>query len=453
MRNPEPALKGGRLAPDIYHRNFADLHPPLDRHEAAVEADRCYFCYDAPCMTACPTAIDIPLFIRQISTDNPLGAAKTIFDQNIFGGMCARVCPTETLCEEACVRNTAEEKPVEIGLLQRYATDTAMAENRQFYTRAHETGKRVAVVGAGPAGLACAHRLAMVGHDVIVLEAKEKPGGLNEYGLAAYKTVDDFARKEIAYLLEIGGIDIRGGQMLGRDFTLEELRRDYDAVFLGIGLGGVNELGIPGEDLAACENAVDFIAAIRQADDLSNIAVGSHVVVLGGGMTAIDAAVQAKLLGADEVTLCYRRGADAMGASQFEQDLAASRGVFIRHYLAPKEIIGEDGRVSGVLFEHTEIRNGKLVGTGETGVIAADHVLKAIGQTFVTEHLEGLKLENGRIAVDAEGRTSLADVWAGGDCVRRGEDLTVTSVQQGRDAAIAINHVLAGEAPLATAVA
>ncbi len=453
MRNPEPALKGGRLAPDDYHKNFADLHPPLDRHEAAVEADRCYFCYDAPCMTACPTAIDIPLFIRQISTDNPLGAARTIFDQNILGGMCARVCPTETLCEEACVRNTAEEKPVEIGLLQRYATDTAMAENRQFYTRAAETGKRVAVVGAGPAGLACAHRLAMAGHDVIVLEAKDKAGGLNEYGLAAYKTVDDFAQTEIAYLLEIGGIEIRGGQMLGRDFTLDELRRDYDAVFLGIGLGGVNKLGIPGENLEACENAVDFIAAIRQAGDLSDIAVGSHVVVLGGGMTAIDAAVQSRLLGADEVTLCYRRGADAMGASQFEQDLAASRGVFIRHYLAPKEILGEDGRVSGVLFEHTEIRDGKLVGTGETGVIAADHVLKAIGQTFVSEHLEGLKLEHGRIAIDAEGRTSLPDVWAGGDCVKKGEDLTVTSVAQGRDAAISINHVLAGEAPLATAVA
>ncbi|WP_319519409.1 NAD(P)-dependent oxidoreductase [uncultured Martelella sp.] len=453
MRNLEPALKGGRLAPDDYHKNFSDLHPPMDRHEAAVEADRCYFCYDAPCMTACPTEIDIPLFIRQISTDNPLGAAKTIFDQNIFGGMCARVCPTETLCEEACVRNTAEEKPVEIGLLQRYATDKAMAENKQFYTRAAETGKRVAVVGAGPAGLACAHRLAMTGHDVIVLEAKEKPGGLNEYGLAAYKTVDDFAQKEIAYLLEIGGIEIRGGQMLGRDFTLDELRRDYDAVFLGLGLGGVNELGVAGEDLAGCEDAVDFIENLRQADDLSTVSVGSHVVVLGGGMTAIDAAVQSKLLGADEVTLCYRRGPLAMGASKFEQELAASRGVFIRHHLAPKEIIGEDGRVSGVLFEHTEIRDGKLVGTGETGVIAADHVLKAIGQTFITDHLDGLKLVNGRIAVDAEGHTSLPDVWAGGDCIKRGEDLTVTSVQQGRDAAIAINHVLAGEAPLASAVA
>ncbi|MET3598669.1 NAD(P)-dependent oxidoreductase [Martelella mangrovi] len=453
MRNLEPALKGGRLAPDDYHRNFSDLHPPMDRHEAAVEADRCYFCYDAPCMTACPTEIDIPLFIRQISTDNPLGAAKTIFDQNIFGGMCARVCPTETLCEDACVRNTAEEKPVEIGLLQRYATDKAMAENKQFYTRAAETGKRVAVVGAGPAGLACAHRLAKTGHDVIVLEAKEKPGGLNEYGLAAYKTVDDFAQKEIAYLLEIGGIEIRGGQMLGRDFTLDELRRDYDAVFLGLGLGGVNELGVAGEDLAGCEDAVDFIENLRQADDLSTVSVGSHVVVLGGGMTAIDAAVQSKLLGADEVTLCYRRGPAAMGASKFEQELAASHGVFIRHYLAPKEIIGEDGRVSGVLFEHTEIRDGKLVGTGETGVIAADHVLTAIGQTFITDHLDGLKLVNGRIAVDAEGHTSLPDVWAGGDCIKRGEDLTVTSVQQGRDAAIAINHVLAGEAPLASAVA
>ena len=285
-------IAGGRLSPEQYAENFSDLHPPLDHHEALVESDRCYFCYDAPCMNACPTAIDIPLFIRQISTGNPIGSAKTIFDQNILGGMCARVCPTETLCEEACVRETAEGKPVQIGRLQRYATDVAMAENKQFYARAKATGKKVAVVGAGPAGLAAAHRLARHGHDVTVLEARPKAGGLNEYGIAAYKSVDDFAQAEVDYVTAIGGIDIQNGKALGRDFQLSELTKDYDAVFLGMGLGGVNALRADGEDADGVANAVEFIAELRQASDLSGLPVGRRVVVIGGGMTAIDAAVQ-----------------------------------------------------------------------------------------------------------------------------------------------------------------
>ncbi|HEX5933256.1 MAG TPA: NAD(P)-binding protein, partial [Pseudorhizobium sp.] len=225
-------IQAGRLMPGDYASNFSDLHPRLDKHEALVAADRCYFCYDAPCMTACPTAIDIPLFIRQISTGNPLGSARTIFDQNILGGMCARVCPTETLCEQACVRNTAEDRPVEIGRLQRYATDIAMETGQQFYSRAASSHRRVAVVGAGPAGLACAHRLSMHGHDVIIFDAREKAGGLNEYGIATYKTTDEFAGREVDYVTAIGGIEIRTGQMLGRDFTLGELTANFDAVFL-----------------------------------------------------------------------------------------------------------------------------------------------------------------------------------------------------------------------------
>ena len=194
----------GRLAPDQYATNFSDLHPPLDKHEAFVEADRCYFCYDAPCQNACPTSIDIPLFIREILTDNPLGAAETIFEQNILGGMCARVCPTEQLCEEACVREAAEGKPVKIGMLQRYATDAAMRENVQFFARGAETGKHVAIVGAGPAGLACAHRLSMHGHKVTIFDARPKPGGLNEYGIAFYKTPGGFAQHEVDYVTAHG---------------------------------------------------------------------------------------------------------------------------------------------------------------------------------------------------------------------------------------------------------
>ena len=446
-------IQAGRLSPGEYASNFADLHPRLDKHEALVAADRCYFCYDAPCMTACPTAIDIPLFIRQISTGNPLGSAKTIFDQNIMGGMCARVCPTETLCEQACVRNTAEDRPVEIGKLQRYATDIAMEMNRQFYHRAASTGRRVAVVGAGPAGLACAHRLAMHGHDAIIFDARQKPGGLNEYGIATYKATDDFAQREVDYVTAIGGIEIRTGQMLGRDFSLSDLAREFDAVFLGIGLSGVNGLGIEGEDLAGVEDAVQFIAALRQAADKSEVPVGRRVVVLGGGMTAIDAAIQAKLLGAEEVTICYRRGKEHMNASGYEQDLAASNGVIIRHWLAPKRILGKDGAVAGIELEYMELQDGRLTATGETGIIAADQVMKAIGQTFAAGGLGALRIEAGRITVDAEGRTSMEGVWAGGDCVGLGEDLTVSAVAHGRDAAESINRQFAAGVRPAVAVA
>ncbi|MDL2400634.1 NAD(P)-dependent oxidoreductase [Rhizobium mayense] len=453
MGRLETGIHKGRLTPAEYDANFSDLHPRLNDHEALVASDRCYFCYDAPCMTACPTSIDIPMFIRQISTGNPIGSAKTIFDQNILGGMCARVCPTEQLCEQACVRNTAEERPVEIGRLQRYATDAAMDANKQFYARAASTGKKIAVVGAGPAGLACAHRLAVKGHDVTIFDAREKAGGLNEYGIATYKTVDDFAQKEVDYVLSIGGIDVKHGQALGRDFSLADLSSQYDAVFLGLGLAGVNALHIEGEDLDGVADAVAYIADLRQAKDKSDIAVGRRVVVLGGGMTAIDAAVQAKLLGAEEVTICYRRGKEHMNASDYEQDLAASKGVIIRHWLAPKRILDKNGKVAGIEVEYTELRDGKLTGTGDTGVIAADQVFKAIGQTFEASGLGALRMESGRIAIDGDGRTSLGGVWAGGDCVLGGDDLTVSAVAQGRDAAESINRALGSAAQPTVAVA
>ncbi|MDR6668496.1 NAD(P)-dependent oxidoreductase [Rhizobium sp. 1399] len=453
MERLETGIRAGRLSSAEYEANFSDLHPRLDNHEALVAADRCYFCYDAPCMTACPTSIDIPLFIRQISTGNPIGSAKTIFDQNILGGMCARVCPTEELCEQACVRNTAEERPVEIGRLQRYATDAAMAADKQFYRRAEPTGKKIAVVGAGPAGLAAAHRLAVKGHDVVIYDTKPKSGGLNEYGIATYKTVDDFAQKEVDYVLSIGGIEVKHDQQLGRDFSLSDLQGQYDAVFLGLGLAGVNALRVDNENLPGVDDAVDFIAALRQAGDKGEIAIGRRVVVLGGGMTAIDAAVQAKLLGAEEVTICYRRGKEHMNASEFEQDLATSKGVIIRHWLAPKSILSQDGKVAAIEVEYTAIIDGRLSGTGETGVIATDQIFKAIGQTFETSGLGALRMESGRIAVDAEGRTSVDGVWAGGDCVFGGEDLTVSAVAHGRDAAESIHRTLSAAAAPAVAVA
>jgi len=432
-----PGVVAGRLPPESLAENFADLHAPLDAHEAAVAADRCYFCHDAPCITACPTEIDIPLFIRQIATGTPEAAAMTIFDQNILGGMCARVCPTEQLCEQACVREAAEGKPVEIGRLQRFATDTMMTRAHPF-VRAPETGKRVAVVGAGPAGLACAHRLAMLGHGVTMYEARPKPGGLNEYGIASYKAVDGFARAEVDWLLSIGGIAVEYGRAMGRDLNLTELQDRFDAVFLGFGLGGVRALGVEGGDKGGLRNAVDFIADLRQADDLAALPVGRHVVVIGGGMTAVDAAVQSKLLGAESVTIVYRRGRAAMSASPYEQDLAASKGVRIIFNAAPVAVIG-NGSVREVEFAYT------TPGASETFRLSADQVLRAIGQVIDTTP-EGLAMDGARLAVTGAGRTSLDRIWAGGDCVAAGDDLTVTAVAQGRDAAMDIHAELMGAA-------
>ncbi|WP_299152222.1 NAD(P)-dependent oxidoreductase [uncultured Tateyamaria sp.] len=428
-----PGVTAGRLDADAYQDNFADLHPALDPHEALVAADRCYFCHDAPCITACPTDIDIPLFIRQIATGTPDAAAKTILTQNIMGGMCARVCPTETLCEEACVREVAEGKPVLIGQLQRYATDHLQAQDAHPFARAAATGKMVAVVGAGPAGLSCAHRLAMLGHEVTVYDARPKPGGLNEYGIAAYKTPGGFAQAEVEWLLKIDGISIEYGSALGADISLDGLKAQFDAVFLGMGLGGVNALAIDGGDKDGVLDAVDFISDLRQARDVGALPVGRDVVVIGGGMTAVDAAVQSKLLGALNVTLAYRRGRDRMNASVFEQDLAASKGVRIMTHVAPVALHG-DGSVREIEFEYM---NDDMSGTGQTVRIPADQVLRAIGQTLEGDGLPAL--EGGKIAVTATGQTSVDGVWAGGDCAAGGDDLTVTAVAEGRDAAMDIH--------------
>ena len=359
-----PDIRAGRLPADRYAENFADAHPPLSQAQALIESDRCYYCHDAPCVNACPTGIDIPSFIHRINDGNLRGAAQAILEANIFGGMCARVCPTEVLCEQACVRNTHEDKPVEIGLLQRHATDHLLASPLPaLFVRAASTGKRVAIVGAGPAGLACAHRCAMLGHAVTVFDARPKPGGLNEYGLAAYKTVDQFAQREIDWLLSIGGIELRLGAALGEQVSLADLVNQHDAVFLGLGLGGVNTLGLADETRDGVANAVDFIASLRQAQP-AEIAVGRRVVVLGGGMTAVDAAVQSRLLGAEEVTIVYRRDQQRMPASAHEQHWAQRNGVTIRTWSVPQSIEVTNGHVTGVTFACVQAVGGRLEATG-----------------------------------------------------------------------------------------
>ena len=440
-----PDVKAARLSACQYTERFADAGNPLTPAQALVEAERCLYCHDAPCTTACPTSIDVPSFIHRIADGNVRGAAKAILEANPLGGMCARVCPTEELCEQACVRNTELGKPVEIGRLQRFAVDkTLAAGGAPLFTRGPSTGKHIAVVGAGPAGLACAHVLARLGHDVTIFDAHEKAGGLNEYGLATYKTAGDFAQREVDWLLSIGGITIQTGWKLTTAAQLEELKAKYAAVFLGVGMGAVNALGVPGEALEGVRSAVDFIAELRQTKDLSSLPIGRRVVVIGGGMTAVDAAVQAKLLGAEEVTMAYRRGPEAMSASKVEQEWAQTNGVSLRHWLAPVAIEGVDGHVTGVRFARQVIEGGKVVATQDEVVVPADMVFKAIGQKLEVQPWPdaGIELQAGRIVVSDTGRTTLPGVWAGGDCVAGGRDLTVEAVDHGKRAALSMHAEL-----------
>ena len=451
----QPDVRPARLAADQYAKAFADASPRLTRAQALLEAERCLYCFDAPCATACPTSIDVPSFIKRISDDNLRGAARTILESNPLGGMCARVCPTENLCEAVCVRNTQEGKPVAIGRLQRHAVDALMESAKpQIFTRATATGKKVAVVGAGPAGLACAHTLARRGHDVALFDARPKAGGLNEYGLASYKTPDNFAQREVQWLLAIGGITVHHDWKLETPAQLDTLRSDFDAVFLGMGLSATPALGIPGEHFPGVQDAVDFIAELRQCADLATLPVGRRVVVIGGGMTAVDAAVQSRRLGAETVHMVYRRGPDALSASQAEQEWAQTNGVRIHYWLAPQEIVStldlsnpaapDAGHVCAVRFARQTQVDGRLQATGETEVLQADTVLKAIGQQLGNPMLSqsGLALKAGRIATDAEGQTNLPGVWAGGDCRAGGLDLTVEAVEHGKQSAHAIHAFL-----------
>ena len=448
----QPDVRPGRLAAAEYANAFADASPRLTRSQALLEAERCLYCFDAPCTTACPTSIDVPSFIKRIADDNLRGAAHTILESNPLGGMCARVCPTENLCEAVCVRNTQTGNPVAIGRLQRHAVDALMESSKpQIFTRAPATGKTVAVVGAGPAGLACAYTLARKGHDVVIFDARPKAGGLNEYGLASYKTPNQFAQAEVQWLLGIGGIAVRNDWKLANASQLDALRGEFDAVFLAMGLSGTHALGIPGEALSGVRDAVDFIAELRQSPDLSTLPVGRRVVVIGGGMTAVDAAVQAKLLGAESVHMVYRRGADDLSASTAEQEWAQTNGITIGLWLAPIELVstldcanpgvGSGGHVCAVRFAHQAMVNGRLCATGETTILQADMVLKAIGQQLGNPLLAeaGLTLQGGRIATDALGQTSVPGVWAGGDCRAGGLDLTVEAVEHGKQSAQAIH--------------
>jgi dihydropyrimidine dehydrogenase (NAD+) subunit PreT len=433
-----PDIRSGRLDAPQYAAGFADGAPRLSRTQALVEAERCLYCFDAPCTEACPTGIDVPTFIRRIGDGNLRGAARAILEANPLGGTCARACPTEELCEQACVRMTQQGKPVEIGRLQRYAVDAVMEQSiTALFARAAPSRRRIAVVGAGPAGVACAFELARRGHEVVIHDARPRGGGLNEYGLATYKMADDFAQRELAWLMQIGGIRLELGWRLTGASQLDPLRRDFDAVFLAVGLARVNALAVEGEHLDGVRDAIDFIADLRTAPEKASLPIGRRVVVIGGGMTAIDAAVQSRLLGASEVRIVYRREAAQMSASLAEQQRALTCGVTIHHALRPLEVIGRDGHVSAVRFAARD---------GTEAVFDADMVFKAIGQRLDPGPWEqaGLVLDGGRIAAGADGATAVAGLWVGGDCRAGGRDLTVQAVEDGKRAAQSIHAWLQG---------
>jgi len=430
------AIENNRLTEQQYEENFADIHPPYENITAAkVDANRCLFCYDAPCMKSCPTSIDVPKFIKQISTENIKGSAKTIFSSNIMGAGCSKVCPVEKLCEGACVYNLLEEEPIPIAKLQRYTTEIAMKENWQLFERKPSTGKKVAIVGAGPAGLSCAHALSREGIDCTIYEKENKGGGLMTYGIAAYKVTPQFCEDEVNYILSIGGIDVKYNQELGKDITLAQLRKEYDAVYLGIGVGVARHLDIPGEKLEGVVDAISFIYDIR-AKGFSTVPVGDKVAVIGMGMTAIDAATQAKRLGAKEVTMLYRRTQDEMPCTEVELDIAMLDGCKIIWLTAPKEVKGINGKVTELVCSKMKLGEPDTSGrrspidTGETFTLDVDMVIKAAGQTPFEDLIEDLKIQNlkGKITIDGNCSTNIQGVFAGGDAVNGGKEV-VDAVQ------------------------
>lgn len=430
---------------------FQDVQDPVDKEHIPHLTSQCLYCYDPPCVQACPTEIRIPEFIQRISTNNAVGAGEEILKENPLGGTCGRVCPVESLCEKACVKNKLGAAPVEIGRLQRYAVDQFFLSQQNPFKRESKSGKRVAVVGAGPAGLSCAFRLALQGHQIVLFDKNEKLGGLNEYGIAPYKMVEQWAQTEIDFILKSGDIDIKPGVKLGTHISLAVLQEEFDAVFLSLGLENTNVLGLEHENIPGIYDAVDYISSIRQAEELSQITVAKRVAVIGGGSTAIDIASQMKKLGAEEVAIYYRRAKENMGATLKEKQFVENQSIKIFAGFAPKKIYGNSqSGVQAIDFARVEIRpSGALWETGETLKVQADMVFKAIGQRLPSyiKKISGiagqkLKISQGKIWVNAARETSIKGVFAGGDCIGLGQDLTVYAVQDGKIAADSIEQQL-----------
>lgn len=435
------------LTPSQLQANFADLHPNFTRDEAVAEASRCLFCFDAPCMRSCPTHIDVPKFIRQILHDNAGGSAETIFASNAFGGSCARACPTEVLCEGACVDKTLLKAPVQIGRLQRYATDYAEEKGLRFFEPGPDSGRKVAIVGSGPAGLSCAHELRKRGHAVTVFEARDIAGGLNTIGIAYYKISTPDALRELDRVLSIGGIDLKLNTPVDRPL-LDKIRAEYDAVFIGIGLGTTSKLGIDGEDeTPGVVEALEFVFQSHRKP-LDQCTVGRNVIVIGAGNTAVDCATEAVRLGAEKVTMAYRRSQHEMSAYAYEYDLAKQDGIEFEWNAMPVAFNQDAaGVLNGVQFARTRLegqgRKAELVIIPDSEfVVPCDMVVKALGQTplvALVEGIPGVAIERNKLTINpANGATGAPGLFAGGDVTSKGAEI-VNAVQEGKLAAIGID--------------
>lgn len=440
-----------KLSQEEYEKNFSDLHPSFNYNQAVAEANRCLFCYDAPCIKACPTHIDIPTFIKKISTNNLTGSAKTILNSNWIALTCARACPVEELCEGACVYNLKNEKPIEIGRLQRFSIENYLANGRpELFTKKSLNGKSVGIVGSGPAGLSCGAELALFGYEVIIYEANKIPGGLNTWGIAPYKMRKEDALKEIELVKSLG-VKIKTETMVGKDIPFEMLMKEHDAVFLGVGLGESPSLSVEGEKLSGVFGAIEFIEKVK-TEDWPQIPVGERVAVIGAGNTSIDAATEAKRLGAKEVYIIYRRSQFEMSAYGFEYDLAKKDGIIFHFLTSPKKIIG-NSLVEGVECLKMKLgepdnrgRRKPIVIPGTEFIIPVDMVIKAIGQESKTSFFNSiadLKFDHeGNVIVDPETfQTSVPKIFAGGDCINGGKEV-VNAAYDGKHAAHGIDNFL-----------
>jgi dihydropyrimidine dehydrogenase (NAD+) subunit PreT len=432
-----------KLSPEQYEKNFAEIAPAMTPRQAAVEAARCLYCFDAPCTIACPTHINVPAFIKKISTGNLRGSAREILSANILGHSCGRVCPTEVLCEGACVMHEKGEMPIEIGRLQRYSVDYVLANKIQLFHAGTPNGRRVACVGSGPASLACAAELARWGYDVTILDRNDEPGGLNTYGIAAYKTraADSIHEADLVKQL---GVKFRQKTEVGRDISIDDLDKQYDAIFIGVGLGETWALNLPGEDLEGVYGAIEFIEATK-AQPFANVEIGRSVACIGAGNTAIDVVTAARRLGAENVYLIYRRGEPEMPAFAYEFQLAKQDGVSFLWQTQPVRVLGENGGVTGLECVRTELgtpdakgRPSPVVVPGSEFRIKVDMVVRAVGQQPATAFLgavKGLELNrDGTVRVNDRHQTGHPKYFAGGDCTNGGKEV-VDAVAEGMSAA------------------
>jgi dihydropyrimidine dehydrogenase (NAD+) subunit PreT len=434
--NPAPALSAEQL-----ERNFAEIAPPLTPDAALLEANKCLYCYDAPCTIACPTHIDVPSFIKKIATGNLRGSARVILDANPMGHSCARACPVEVLCEGSCVLNDRDEQPIKIALLQRHATDWALEHAYQPFTAGPPNSKSVAIIGAGPAGLSCARDLRRSGYAVTVFEERPRPGGLNSFGIAEYKMRLPLALAEVRMITDLG-VEVKTGVRVGTDVSMQQLKKEFDAVYVAVGLGATRTLGIPGEDLAGVADALVFIEHLKSHPHTTT-RIGRHVVVVGAGNTAIDAATQAKRLGAERVTIVYRRGPEDMSAYEYEYELAKKDGCEFRFHTVPKKVVG-NGQVTGLECVRSE--QGAAGADGKRAfrevadsahVIECDTVLRALGQMPREELAKslGLRVDGARLVSDDP------RVLVGGDCGNGGAEI-VNAAADGVQAAKRIHELL-----------